>query len=1179
MKDIRFKPKLAISIIICILLNFGGKAFAAHFNLPVWLDAVGTVLAAYTTGPFGGLVVGLTVNLIYSLWDTVSLYYGLVSMLIGIIVGLFSRKGYFKSLFNTLTVGAIVTLTSVVISFPLNMLLYGGATGNLWGDQVVEFLSQMGWNYYLCCLIGEFYVDFLDKLLAMLLLYLIIKIKQKTLSAKSVEAVAMLCIMVSAMLLPRQVLAEEADHDYNVYTQTEYEKINGQSGGSTTDIACTRDGCLWIGTYNGLYKYDGVNFIPMTGISHVKNVNNLYVDEEGRLLVGTNDSGLVIAIGDTEVNVLSKTDGMPSNSIRTIVRDSNGNYYVGTTDSMAVLRFDGGLQISGIIDDINYSKSIAADREGHVATVTDSGTLYLIKNGQIIGQFSCTNNKEIFTACTFSSNGELFAGTSDGNVLVYSIGKGELVRKATVNCPGISSINSFSELDEVMFLCSDSGVGYVDDTDYSYTPINTGNFNSSIDSVLVDYQGNIWFTSSRQGLLKLSKSAFDELFTQTGLSPVVVNSTQGVGSLLYLGTDAGLEIIDLDTLSPVENELTQQFAGIRIRSIIEDNSGNLWISTTGSGLFRISRDEIKQFMPEDGVLGDRFRMVLDAVDGTIIAAGDSGVSFIDGDTVTGTVGQQQGMTNTKILCVQQKSDGAIYAGSDGDGIYVIEDGTVTGKISTAEGLPSDVILRIVPDTVKDCFFLVLSNGLCYLDEAGNISYLDKFPYSNNYDLIVDDGACWVLGSAGIYVVDRQELIDNTEGMIYDLLNEKKGLSATLTANAWNYVDDDGCVYLSEGSGASKINMHTYDQLTKSYRMSLNNIVVDGATYDISRNDVITIPSAASKVEITPQVLNYSMNDPYLCYYLEGFEEEETSVNVSAISTITYTNLPAGTYTFHMTLLNDRQTEVLESGSYTFVKENEMYETWWFRVYMIFVLALAIMYVTWFMTRMSLQKSLENQKLKLEMTEKQLQMGNEMVFSIAQAVDAKDSNTSQHSTRVAEYSVLIGQRLGYSEEELENLKKTAQLHDIGKIGIPDAILNKPGKLTDEEYAIMKTHVDKGGEILSGFTVIENVAEGALYHHERYDGRGYSHGLGGEDIPLNARIIGIADAFDAMTANRVYRKQLDFDFVIEELKRGRGTQFDPKLTDIMLSLIDDGTIDVASLYENMGVQQPDTDGEGR
>ena len=192
------------------------------------------------------------------------------------------------------------------------------------------------------------------------------------------------------------------------------------------------------------------------------------------------------------------------------------------------------------------------------------------------------------------------------------------------------------------------------------------------------------------------------------------------------------------------------------------------------------------------------------------------------------------------------------------------------------------------------------------------------------------------------------------------------------------------------------------------------------------------------------------------------------------------------------------------------------------------------------------------------------MGNETILAIAKTVDAKDENTSQHSQRVSEYSVMIGRELGFSEQECENLRRAALLHDIGKIGIPDRILNKPARLTDEEYAVMKSHVVRGADILKDFTLIENVVDGAMYHHERYDGSGYYKGLKGEEIPIYGRIIGVADAFDAMTANRVYRQKLDFDYVIKEIERCKGTQFDPKIADIMLKLVREGKIDIEQIY---------------
>ena len=232
--------------------------------------------------------------------------------------------------------------------------------------------------------------------------------------------------------------------------------------------------------------------------------------------------------------------------------------------------------------------------------------------------------------------------------------------------------------------------------------------------------------------------------------------------------------------------------------------------------------------------------------------------------------------------------------------------------------------------------------------------------------------------------------------------------------------------------------------------------------------------------------------------------------------------------------------------------------------MIVVGILFVGWISWFATRTRLQRTLAIQQTQLSLALQQIQMGNETIIAIAKTVDAKDKLTSKHSQRVSEYSVLIASEYGFSKDEQENLRRAALLHDIGKIAIPDSILNKPARLTNEEYEVMKTHVIRGAEILKDFTLIDHVVEGAKYHHERFDGLGYPEGLKGKDIPLYGRIIAIADAFDAMTANRVYRKKQNFDFVISELKNGRGTQFDPDLIDIFIKLIDDKKINIDAIY---------------
>ena len=178
---------------------------------------------------------------------------------------------------------------------------------------------------------------------------------------------------------------------------------------------------------------------------------------------------------------------------------------------------------------------------------------------------------------------------------------------------------------------------------------------------------------------------------------------------------------------------------------------------------------------------------------------------------------------------------------------------------------------------------------------------------------------------------------------------------------------------------------------------------------------------------------------------------------------------------------------------------------------------------------------------------------ETIEAISSTIDAKDEYTKGHSNRVAEYSVIIARVLGVEEEKLSDIRYIALLHDIGKIGVPDAILKKKGKLDDREYEEMKRHTVAGETILSGVGTIPDLMIGAKYHHERYDGKGYPSGLSGENIPFIARIIAVADAFDAMTTDRVYRKRLPAEVVMNELKKGKGTQFDPKIAQAFIDYL--------------------------
>ncbi len=183
-----------------------------------------------------------------------------------------------------------------------------------------------------------------------------------------------------------------------------------------------------------------------------------------------------------------------------------------------------------------------------------------------------------------------------------------------------------------------------------------------------------------------------------------------------------------------------------------------------------------------------------------------------------------------------------------------------------------------------------------------------------------------------------------------------------------------------------------------------------------------------------------------------------------------------------------------------------------------------------------------------------------ISAVANTIDAKDEYTKGHSNRVAKYAMILAQKLGKDEAYINNLKYMALLHDIGKIGVPDSVLNKAGRLTDTEFELIKQHTLIGGDILKDITMVDGVAYGAKYHHERYDGGGYPRRLKGEEIPYAARIIGIADAYDAMTSNRVYRNKLSMDVVLQELEKGKGTQFDPQMAEVFVELVKSGEMKV-------------------
>lgn len=1185
---------LIINVAFAFLINFVGKFLASALSLPFWFDCLGTMMIAYAYGPLCGGIVGLGLNIAYGLFDPVSMVYAIVSSLIGIACGFLARRKMFDTFFGTLTVGAILTLISVMVSFPLNMIFFNGYNGNIFGNGVFDMLREMKIPFWISSFMGELCVDYVDKNLLCMIVFFSMKaihsLREKEIVRQRIQkhperveeesasdsgnpkVKVKTLLLVFLILVSGEILSVQKTYALSsekirtgFYATTVFNKDNGLIGGEANDVAFTKDGFLWIGTYSGLYQYDGKNFTKRYG-DEIKNVNCLFVDEEGRLWIGTNDSGLAIRVGDKITNVLTINDSLSSNSVKCITQDASGNYYIGTSSAMNVIQIGGGVKITNTIREIDYACNLDFSYSGYITSTTNSGVTYILKNGKVFGPFRSSSTKEFYNCSIFDRDGTLLIGTSESKIKRFKV----LERDGVVSLDLIEEISTKNikfikslhlDENERIWICADNGAALLENNEV--TVLKTGEFSSSIDNMSLDYQGNLWFTSSRLGLMRICESVFSSLYDRSpgSLDLNVVNAVTKWNGIYYFGTDNGIDAYSSEKGFMANDSLSKALKGARVRNFCIDKNNHLWIATSsGEGLWDVSPDgKIHKFLKDNGTISNRFRSVIQLKDGTMAAAENNGIDFIRNGVVASRITRNDGLENPLILSLYESQNGILYAGTDGGGIAEIRDGKFVRMLR--EGLTSRVILRICGDYddagKERGIFLVVGDGINYIRKDGTIFSIKNFPYSNNFDIIPFNGdSLGVLSSAGIYVVDKKEMVEkDTFDTI--LLDSRFGLGGSFTSNSWSYLDDDGKLFLCCDNGTVILDTNNYIVKNSSCRMFIDYVSTESSDLQVSRNHPILVSGDAKSLSIMPAVLNYNMSEPYVGYKLEGFEREETIVNSKELSEIHYINLPNGNYTFTLKLYAVGEEEPIETISYLIVKEMRIFDHIWFIMYFAFVCILMVGWTTWFIA-----KNINDKKIRE--AENNLRMSNETILAIAKTVDAKDSRTSQHSTRVSEYSVLIARKLGWSEKECEDIRKMGLLHDIGKIGIPDSVLNKPDKLNDEEYLVMKTHVERGAEILKDFSIVKNVDMGAKYHHERWDGMGYPIGLKGLDIPIYARIIGIADAFDAMTSNRVYRNRLCIEEVMSEMKRCRGSQFDPNLLDIFISLLEDKTIDVEALY---------------
>ncbi len=952
------------------------------------------------------------------------------------------------------------------------------------------------------------------------------------------------------------------------YSAVLYDNTSGLPTSEANAIVETEEGFIWIGSYSGLIRYDGNHFDRIDSTDGIASVMTLYVDSKNRLWIGTNDSGAAV-MENGKFTTFRKADGLETLSVRSITEDADGNIYLATTCGLAVV--DEALHLEMLdIPEINeeYIRMLRTC-ENTVYGVTKNGAVFTIQEKALTGYYSAEQLgiSDIHSILPDPAHPDcVYLGNKESNLYYASLSDSFKILK-TIDIAPLNYINSIEFVGDMVWVCTDNGIGFV--MDDVFTPISNISMNTAIEGMIRDYQKNLWFVSSQQGVMKIVPNQFIDIFKQYSLTDEVVYSTCMYENKLFIGTkNSGLKVLENNEIIkqlPIkksvsasgqiydDTDLIALMQKSQIRSIIRDSKNRLWFSTFGDqGLVCYENGTVTKFTTADGMPSDRIRAVYECADGSFLAVCTGGLVVIKDGKIAEQYNENSGISNLELLTAVEGNDGEILIGTDGGGICAIKNNNLT-HYGTEDGLSSDVVMRIKKDVKRDIYWIVTSNSIEYMTADHQITTVKNFPYSNNFDLYENStDELWILSSNGIYVAEAEQLLANQEitPLFYGRDN---GLPCIATSNSYSELTQNGDLYIAGTTGIAKVNIEKEFENVSTLKASVPYIETDDSFIYPDASGKFLIPSNVKKMTIYSYIYNYSLINPQVTYRLDGFDKTSTTLKRSELAPVDYTNLNGGEYHFTMQI-QDPHGQSSKTISIEIVKQKAFYELIWVNLLgILLILSIIGLIVKLYIDRRT--------KAVLKRSQEQKQLIREIVEAFSKVIDMKDKYTKGHSARVAEYTVMLSRELGLDEETIDTYYCIALLHDIGKVGVPPEVLNKPGKLTDKEFNIIKSHSALGYNTLKDISILPELAIGAGAHHERPDGKGYPKGLKGDEIPRVAQIIAVADTFDAMYSDRPYRKRMNFEKAVSIIKEVRGTQLASDVVDAFLRLVEQGKMRAA------------------
>ncbi len=691
-------------------------------------------------------------------------------------------------------------------------------------------------------------------------------------------------------------------------------------------VTQTPDGFIYTGGYGGLVRYDGKKFERLSGVDSVL---SLCVTKDGGLWIGTNVGLLVHMSPNDEMTYYGKEDGLDVVSVRGICTDAAGNLVFGTDQGVYIMDTAGTISL---FDDDRlkqcYVNQMNSDGDGVIYGSDYDGNVFVIRDLKVEHYYDGASvGKSVQTVSGDPlRKGYIYIGTTGSEILHGSLSQPIDTYEVT-STPGLMNINAIIYKDDRLWICSDGGVGFIDKYQ-NYTKLSDTAFNSGV-AMCADYEGNLWFASSRNGLIRISTSDFADINQMTReLNDRVVNTTWMEDDLLYVGTDTGLLILN-SAGQTVEKPVYSYLKNARIRVIKGDSRGNLWFCTFSDyGLMcRKADGEIVTYTQSDGMFSNNIRTIYEMKDGTIAISVIGGVQLLRDGQIVQSFGESDGIPTNSILSLCEDFEGRLLLGTNGRGIYTI-DGERAVPYPIRDELDNGVIMGIKRDDRRQCFWLITGGSLSCLKD-GVAKLLDYYPPELNangcYDVLwADTGKVFLMCNTGILVMDGDDLLAGTV-TDYEHYNSKKGLPHMVTPNSRSCVMENGDAYVACSDGLVRMNLINIQSMgvTPMIAVPFVETDTDDKPQRVTDGQTVTVPASTRRLNIYPFVLSYGLDDPKVSYYLEGFDRAPMISSKEDLGQVSYTNLRGGTYVFHLNL--EDGAEEPRSASVTIVKLKAFHE--------------------------------------------------------------------------------------------------------------------------------------------------------------------------------------------------------------------------------------------------------------